>query len=141
MRRGSTLILLAVLASTGSPKPPATRADDTAPRFVITPDRVLHDRTVSIQLLNLRPNQRVTVRAMRGTYNSETEFVADAAGKIDVSGSGAKPTDRVAPLRILWSMKQDGDAKDMPLTGSIDPVKVSLTALADGRKSPPAVWS
>jgi dienelactone hydrolase len=73
------------------------------------------------------------VRGTRGTYKSETEFVADIAGKIDVGSSGAKPTDRVAPLRILWSMKQEGDAKDIPPTESIDPVKVSLTALADGK--------
>lgn len=134
MRRSGTLIVLAVLlVSAGSPNACTARAEDASPRFAITPDLVLHDRTVSIQLLNLKPHQRVTVRATRGTYNSETEFVADNKGTIDASSSGAKPTDRVAPLRILWSMKQGADAKDLPLTGSIDPVKVSLTALADGK--------
>ncbi len=132
--RTALILVCVVLLSAGSPTTPLTRSDDCAPRFVITPGRVLHDQEVSIQLLRLKPNQRVTVRATRGPFKSETEFVADAKGKVDVGRSDAKSDERVAPLRILWSMKRDPDAKDENAPRrALDPEKVSLTALTDGK--------
>ena len=127
MRRdGTALILLSVLLATaGSPTTPVARADDAAPRFVITAERVLHDREVSIQLVGLKPHQKVTVRATRGRGKSETDFVADAAGKVDVSSSNAKPGEKVAPLRILWSMTLDPEAKVEKATGGGDPFKLA----------------
>jgi dienelactone hydrolase len=133
--RTALILLLVVFVSVGSPTTPLARSGDSAPRFVITPERILHDREVSIQLLHLKPNQRVTVRAARGPFKSETEFVADAIGKVNVGRSDAKPDEQVAPLRILWSMKRDPDAKEEKTAppDSIEPVKVSLTALSDGK--------
>lgn len=138
MRRcGNTLIILPVLlVAAGVPVTPVARADDPAPRFVVTSERVLYDREVSVQLHGLKPGQRVTVRATRGGYKSEMDFAADAKGKVDVSQSDAKLGKRVAPLQILWAMKRDPDAKEdkAGARGSIDPVKVSLSAVADGKE-------
>ena len=130
-----TLVLLALqLVVCGGWATSQARADEPAPRFVVTPHRVLHDREVSIQLHDLKPNQRVTVRATRGTYKSEMEFVADAKGTVDVGKSDPKFGERVAPLQILWSMKREEKVKDeAPPQDELAPVKVSLSALVDGK--------
>jgi hypothetical protein len=62
------------------------RAEDSAPRFGITPHRALCDEPVKAYLLNLKPNQHVTVRASAGILKSELEFTADAQGRVDLGG-------------------------------------------------------
>lgn len=135
-RHGTALMLVSVLVATaGTPTTPLARADDAAPRFVITPERVLHDREVSIQLHGLKPGQRVTVRATRGAYKSEMEFAVDAAGKVDASKSDPKLGGKASPLQLLWSMKRDETVKDVAAPmDELAPIKVSLSALVDGKQ-------
>jgi dienelactone hydrolase len=136
-RRGIVLVFLSVLlGAAGNSTARVAFADEPGPRFVITPARVLHDREVSIQLHGLKPGQKVTVRGTRGRGKSEIDFVADANGKVDVSSSNAKPGEKVAPVRVLWSMTLDPEAKveKAASRGQLDPYTVSLTALVDGKE-------
>lgn len=116
-------------------------ADESTPRFEITPQRALVDDTISVRLRHLKPGQRVTVRAQmirrsNELMKSQADFVADEQGQVDV---GAVPTEakarEVAPLRILWSMTQDPEAKEVasPRTGPLDPYIVTFGAEVDGR--------
>ncbi len=118
-------------------------ADDPSPCFEISPREALIDEGVRIHLVNLKPSQRVTVRAVAmvsgiGVLRSQSEIVADLQGKADV----AAPSDdegrsgKAAPLRILWSMrpKSNGTAF-VPTQGRLlDPLLVTLTATADGKE-------
>jgi dienelactone hydrolase len=115
------------------------RADESAPRIEVTPKRALVDEKVGIHLLHLKPGQRVTVRARLiystdMVYQAQAEFVTDAQGKVDV-GAVPKDANDQAPLRILWSMKQDPDAKvASSRKGVLDPVTVAFSAEVDGKE-------
>lgn len=139
------IILLFAVALVPGIRHEAVRADERAPCFEITPNPALQDDEISVHLMHLNPGQRVTVRAQmvqkvqdaNALMKSRTEFVADEQGKVDV---GAVPTDakdkKLAPMRVLWAMKPDPEAKDVasPREGPLDPYTVSFTAESDGKE-------
>ncbi len=112
-------------------------ADDRAPCFEITPKPSLYDEQVKVDLINLKPNQTVTVRAVAGVFNSALELTADEHGRVDLGGPSADRAraEKVAPLRIVWSMKAD-PTEFFPARRKLgaDPLKVTLSAFSDGKE-------
>jgi dienelactone hydrolase len=111
--------------------------EDSAPRFEITPNRAICDEPVKAYLLNLKPDQHVTVRASAGIFQSELEFAADAQGRVDLGAPApeAAREGEVAPFRILWSMKRDPDARNgLPKKGTPDSTKVTFSAFVHGKE-------
>lgn len=106
--------LLGILAVAGMTiRPGAATADDAKlePRFEIVPKVwFVGDRELKIRLVNLKPNQRVTVVSQTGTKVSQVgrvAGVADAKGEFDLRGTDDPTPKTGAPFRILWDAKED----------------------------------
>lgn len=125
----------AVATAVSQPTPP------TEPTILIEPETALADEPVAIQVLGLKPEQTITLRAsMRDGYSrkweSEATFAVDSTGDVDVtmqaplSGTYAG----VDPMGLIWSMvpKTLGGRSALFVTGENIQVVVTLTAEIDG---------
>ncbi len=105
--------------------------------LTVTPDRILIDQTATIQASGLRPGESVKLRASLSdgdgqTWKSETEFVADSQGGLDLSKQA--PTHGsysvVSPMGPVWSMKPaDKGVNVYHLPHHGDPEKVHFDLL------------
>lgn len=90
---------------------PTTADDKPGPRFEITPKVwFVGDRELDIRLVNLAPNQKVTVVGHTGERESRVsrvEGVADAKGQLDLRGTEKPGPKTGAPFSILWDTKVD----------------------------------
>jgi dienelactone hydrolase len=103
-------LLLGVL-----PLGPAQRAGaqgEAKPRFEISPKTwLVGEKGLDIRLVDLKPNQAVTVIAQLGQFVSRTEAKADQQGCVGLNGPMETGPKTGGPYRILWSMKQDAAAQ------------------------------
>jgi dienelactone hydrolase len=90
---------------------PTTADEKPVPRFEITPNLwFVGDRNLQIRLVNLAPNQKVTVVGHTGEKPSRVsriEGVADEKGVLDLRGVEEPGPKTGAPFRILWETKDD----------------------------------
>jgi hypothetical protein len=89
---------------------PTTADDGTpVPRFEITPKVwLVGDPKLDIRVVNLKPNQKVTVVSQMGKQVSRRiEGVADAKGQFDLRGTAEPGPKTGAPFRVLWDTKED----------------------------------
>jgi len=138
--RQCRFIFLAVscqVLATLSPAGNLAFAEDPAPRFEIAPKRAFYDEHVSVFITNLKPDQVVTVQTSAGNFKSELEFKADARGRVDLAGPKPDPAknEKIAPLRILWSMKNDPEAprEDSLKKTALDATQVTISAYVAGK--------
>jgi hypothetical protein len=100
---------------------PATADDMPEPRFEITPKVwFVGDPKLDIRLVNLAPNQKVTVVAHTGrnvARVSRLVGIADAKGQFDLRGSYEPSPKTGAPFRILWDSKEDPSVEPMKQVG------------------------
>jgi dienelactone hydrolase len=148
MRPNRPIAILAFLATTlaVSEWTQLAGADQLSPRFDINPRRALIDDDPSVRLGGLKAGQPVTVRArmafdffgLNTVWKSESTFTADQDGTVDLAAPRAEAGKgkKEAPLRILWSMKPDRDAKaETPAAkGGLEPLLVTFTAVVDGKE-------
>ena len=92
--------------------------------FTFSPKSSLVDTITKISVRNLKPLQRITLKAKligdRGElFESYAHYVADKDGKVDVcrDSSLGGSYSGVEPMGLLWSMKQaPGQKKGLQLT-------------------------
>lgn len=108
-----------------------TTADDgkPEPRFEITPKVwLVGDPKLDIRVVNLKPNQKVTVVSQMGKQVSRRiEGVADAKGVFDLRGTAEPCPKTGAPFRILWDTKED------PAVEPINESGIHFRAEVDGK--------
>lgn len=103
------IVAIAVMAIRLGP----TSADDkSAPRFEITPKVwFVGDPKLDIRLVNVPPNQKVTVVGQVGNQVSRIEGIADDKGQVDLRGSYEPGPTTGAPFSILWDIKEEASVK------------------------------
>jgi len=110
------------------------------PRLLASPAAALVDAAVDVRVTGCRPGAAVVVRArvddpLRGRWQSEATFAADAAGAVDLVSAppvagGYAPAD---PFGLLWSLERD--PLSVPLAGFAAPSElfdVELAVEVDG---------
>ncbi len=119
MSHGHRIVLGILAVAAMSIRPGSATADDKpVPRFEITPKVwFVGDPKLDIRVVNVKPNQKVTIVSQTGTKVSQVariERVADAKGQIDLRGADEPGPKTGAPFRILWDIKEDA---------TIEPIK------------------
>ena len=109
------------------------------PAFELPGGVVLFDETVRIRLSGLPAGRVVTVRLEQhdttGLWRSHAIFVADDAGRIDLSRMAplSGTYSGVAPMGLVWSVQRDAavEPREPPPAPDLSPVTAQLTAEID----------
>lgn len=99
--------------------------------ILVDPRRAPLDTTLDVRVVDLPPDERVTVRATTGDWASSAVFLADERGVVDlrrhapVEGAYAG----VDPMGLFWSMTRTGERSGPTLVEVVGVGKVELDRL------------
>ena len=119
---------------------PGPALSQPAPAFELPSGAVLFDETVRIGVSGLSAGRVVTVRLEQhdtaGLWRSHAIFVADDAGRVDLSRMAplSGTYSGIAPMGLVWSVQRDGAAapRERLPAPDLSPVTAQLTAAIDG---------
>ncbi|NUS62339.1 MAG: acyl-CoA thioester hydrolase [Saccharothrix sp.] len=99
--------------------------------ILVAPRRAPLDAALDLRVVDLPPDERVTVRASTGDWSSSAVFLADERGVVDLTRHAPVEGDYagVDPMGLFWSMNPTGEPAGPTLLEVVGVGKVELDRL------------